>query len=130
MSQTNQSNKKYKTILEAKLAELLRAFPSRADIAIEKASDELDEIQLAGERELTIRTLDRDANLLREIRGALARLLDGSYGICLRCDDEIKPKRLDAVPWAKYCIRCQEAADNDGFASDLTRRGENRLIAA
>ena len=130
MSQTNLSNRKYRAMLEAKRAELLSAFPSRADIAIEKASDELDEVQLAGERELTIRTLDRDANLLREVRGALARLLDGSYGICLRCDDEIKPKRLDALPWAKYCIRCQEAVDNDAFAADLTRRTEDKLMAA
>jgi DnaK suppressor protein len=38
-------------------------------------------------------------------------MADGSYGTCLHCEEEISPKRLDAVPWAAYCIRCQEIAD-------------------
>lgn len=130
ISRTEVKNEKYKAMLEAKLAELLSASPNREDIAIEKVSDALDEVQLAGERELTIRTLDRGANLIREIRGGLARFADGSYGICLRCDEEIKPKRLDAVPWAKYCIRCQEAADAHEFAGDLSRRTDDNLLAA
>jgi len=101
---------KHKAILEAKRVELSVGLRNRADIAIEKTPDALDEVQLAGERELAIRNLDRGSNLLRSVRGALARIADGSYGICLHCEEEIKPKRLDAVPWTKYCIRCQEAA--------------------
>ena len=91
---------------------------NRADIAIEKTPDALDEVQLAGERELAIRNLDRGSNLLRSVKGALARVADGTYGICLHCEDEIKPKRLDAVPWTKYCIRCQEAADRHEFETE------------
>src|SRR5882762_4277811 len=110
--------KKYKAILEAKAAELNAGLRNRDDIAIEKTPDALDEVQLAGERELAIRNLDRESNLLRNVKGALARMADGSYGICLHCEEEIKPKRLDAVPWAKFCIRCQEAADRHEFESD------------
>jgi DnaK suppressor protein len=55
--------------------------------------------------------LDRESGLLREVDSALTGIADGSYGICLRCEEEIKPKRLDAIPWAKYCLRCQEAID-------------------
>jgi DnaK suppressor protein len=106
---------KYKAILEAKRDELSVGLWNRADIAIEKTPDALDEVQLAGERELAIRNLDRGSNLLRSVRGALARVADGTYGICLHCEEEIKPKRLDAVPWTKYCIRCQEAADRHEF---------------
>src|ERR1700733_12541130 len=101
---------KFKAILEAKQAELSHAVRNREDIAIEKTPDALDEVQLAGERELAIRNLDRDSIALRNVKGALARVADGSYGVCLHCDEEIKPKRLDAVPWTKYCIKCQEAA--------------------
>ena len=109
---------KHKTILEAKRDELSVGLWNRADIAIEKTPDALDEVQLAGERELAIRNLDRGSNLLRSVRGALARMADGTYGICLHCEEEIKPKRLDAVPWTKYCIRCQEAADRHEFEAE------------
>jgi DnaK suppressor protein len=119
---------KYKAMLEKKQAELSVGLRNREDIAIEKTPDALDEVQLAGERELAIRNLDRESSLLRNIRGALARVADGSYGICMHCDEEIKAKRLDAVPWTKYCITCQEAADRHEFDSD----GEilNELLAA
>ena len=108
---------KYKRILEAKQGELSRGLRNREDIAIEKTPDAIDEVQLAGERELAIRTLDRESSLLRNVRLALARIADGSYGVCLHCDEDIKPKRLDAVPWTPYCIRCQEAADRHEFES-------------
>src|SRR5258707_8510720 len=109
---------KYKTILEAKQAELAAGLRNRDDIAIEKAPDALDEVQLAGERELAIRNLDRESNLLRNVKGALARIADGSYGTCMHCEEDIKTKRLDAVPWTKYCIKCQEAADRNEFETE------------
>src|SRR5689334_1245062 len=106
---------KYKAMLEARQEEYSAGLRNREDIAIEKTPDALDEVQLAGERELAIRNLDRESSMLRNVRGALARIADGSYGICMHCEEDIKPKRLDAVPWAKYCIRCQEAADRHEF---------------
>ena len=109
---------KYKRVLEVKAAELSLGLRKRDDIAIEKSPDALDEVQLAGERELAIRTLDRESSLLRQVRSALGRIADGSFGTCLHCDEEIKPKRIDAVPWTKYCITCQEAADRHEFDSD------------
>ncbi len=120
---------KYKAMLEAKRAELSAGLRNREDIAIEKTPDALDEVQLAGERELAIRNLDRESNLLRNVKGALARVADGSYGVCLHCEEEIKPKRLDAVPWAKYCIRCQEAADRNEFETESSET-LNELLAA
>jgi len=121
---------KHKTILEAKRDELSVGLWNRADIAIEKTPDALDEVQLAGERELAIRNLDRGSNLLRSVRGALARMADGTYGICLHCEEEIKPKRLDAVPWTKYCIRCQEAADRHEFEAESAETLDELLANA
>ncbi|MDQ6665227.1 MAG: TraR/DksA family transcriptional regulator [Acidobacteriota bacterium] len=111
---------KFKTTLEAKQSELAYSLRNRDDIAIEKTPDALDEVQLAGERELAIRNLDRESILLRHVRGALARLADGSYGTCLHCDEEISLKRLNAVPQAAYCIKCQEAADRHEFEAAET----------
>jgi DnaK suppressor protein len=108
---------KYKAMLLTRQAELSKGLANREDIAIQKTPDALDEVQLAGERELAIRNLDRESNLLRNVKAALMRINDGSYGICMHCEEEIKPKRLEAVPWTPYCIRCQEAHDRHEFES-------------
>jgi len=120
---------KYKAMLEAKQAELSAGLRNREDIAIEKTPDAIDEVQLAGERELAIRNLDRESNLLRNVKGALVRIADGSYGVCMHCEEDIKIKRLDAVPWTKYCIKCQEAADRHEFETE-TRDSVELLVNA
>ena len=104
---------KYKEILEAKQAELALLLRNRDGIAIEKSPDALDEVQHAAERELAIRNLDRESNLLRNVRAALRRLEDGHYGVCAHCEEDISPKRLNAVPWTPFCIQCQEQADRN-----------------
>src|SRR5437762_1440837 len=107
----NKAIEKYLQALQAKEAELVQGLRKRDQITIEKAPDELDEVQLAGDRELAISNLNRETQLLFAIRVALSRIADGSYGICLHCDAEITVQRLQAVPWAACCIRCQQAAD-------------------
>ena len=104
---------KYREILEVKQAELAQVLRNRDAITIEKSPDALDEVQNAAERELAIRNLDRESNLLRNVRAALHRMNEGMYGICLHCEEDISPKRLNAVPWAPYCIGCQETADRN-----------------
>ncbi|HXK04413.1 MAG TPA: TraR/DksA family transcriptional regulator [Verrucomicrobiae bacterium] len=131
MDAMNQTElKKYKTILETKAAELSAGLRNRDEIAIEKTPDAIDEVQLAGERELAIRNLDRESNMLRNVKGALARIADGSYGVCLHCEEDIKPKRLDAVPWTKYCITCQEAADRHEFETESSDSPDELLASA
>jgi DnaK suppressor protein len=105
---------KYRTILATKEAELKTGLRSRDGITIERSADQADETQRAVERELLIRSLDSQAHLLRNVTAALRRIDDGSYGVCLECEEEINPKRLAAVPWTALCIGCQEAADRQG----------------
>src|ERR1700686_2080993 len=104
---------KYRNVLEAKKTELVQLLRNRDGITIEKSPDALDEVQNAAERELAIRHLDRESNLLRNVRGALHRIDDGTFGVCLHCEEDISIKRLHAVPWAAYCIQCQEVADRN-----------------
>lgn len=110
---TKQELSKFKKILEAKRDELELVVRKRDAITIEKSADALDEVQHAAERELAIRNLDRESHLLRNVRSALARIEDGSFGICVHCEEEISPKRLNAVPWTALCIQCQEQADRN-----------------
>jgi len=108
---TNSELNKYKNVLEARQAELVRLLRNRDGIAIERCPDALDEVQYATERELVVRNLDRDSNLLRSVRGALRLIAEGDFGVCVQCEEDISPKRLAAVPWTPFCIRCQEIAD-------------------
>jgi DnaK suppressor protein len=102
---------KYRNVLEAEQAELVQLLRNRDGIAIEKSPDALDEVQHATERELAIRSLDRDSNLLRNVRTALRRIEEGSFGFCLNCEEDISPRRLAAVTWTPFCIQCQEIAN-------------------
>jgi DnaK suppressor protein len=49
---------------------------------------------------------------LGQVRSAMSRLDDGTFGECLQCGETIGAKRLEAVPWTPYCIRCQEKIEN------------------
>jgi DnaK suppressor protein len=106
--------------LRAKQTELSSSLRNRDEIVIEKSSDALDEVQLMGARELAIRNLDRDSNMLRQIHRALSRIANSTYGVCLHCEEDILPKRMAAVPWAAFCIKCQEQIDRREIESDET----------
>ncbi len=108
-------------VLKRKEAELARVLRERGGIAIERSADPMDEIQYASERDLAIGNVDRESTMLRNVRGALGRLHDGSFGTCIDCESEITAKRLHAVPWAPRCIQCQETADGDGIDRDASR---------
>jgi DnaK suppressor protein len=103
----------FQDVLERKQGELTKLLRNRDGIAIEKSADQMDETQFATERDLAIRNVDRDSGLLRDVKDALRRIHDGSFGACLECESAISPKRLAAVPWAERCIQCQDATDRD-----------------
>jgi DnaK suppressor protein len=100
-------------ILERKEEELVRALSRTESIAIEKSPEQMDEIQYASERDLAILNVDREYQILQQVKAALRRIHAGRFGTCIECESAIGPGRLAAVPWALRCIRCQEAADRD-----------------
>ena len=118
----------FKQILERKEADLVQGLRRREDIAIEKSAEQMDEIKYASERDLAIGNLDRESKLLREVKAALRRIDDGSFGACIQCDGAIRPKRLAAVPWALRCIQCEEAADRD--RRETMEFGTESLVSA
>ncbi len=63
------------------------------------------------EQEFTLGLIDNERKLLREIDEALARIEDGTYGVCLATHTPIAPERLRAKPWAKYCIEYARARE-------------------
>ncbi|MBA3631310.1 MAG: TraR/DksA family transcriptional regulator [Acidobacteria bacterium] len=51
---------------------------------------------------------ENESRQLLLINEALERITDDEYGVCQNCEQDINPKRLNAVPWARYCLSCQE----------------------
>jgi DnaK suppressor protein len=105
--------------LEAKLDDLLKRPTERDAIHIERTADPLDAIQGVGDREIATLTLDAKARTLKSVQAALQRIKVGDYGVCLKCEEDINPKRLAAVPWAEHCIDCQERVDAEKRSSKV-----------
>lgn len=103
---------KFKGTLEALLKVLEQPLGKRDQIAIEASADALDQVQGAANREMAVRQLESESGRLRDLRQAIRRIDEGTYGVCLRCDSDISPKRLNAVPWAAYCLNCQDFAEH------------------
>jgi len=62
-------------------------------------------------KEFLFHQSDESRRLLQLVEEALERMRDGTYGKCVACEEEVQQKRLDAVPWARHCIECQEKQD-------------------
>jgi DnaK suppressor protein len=74
--------------------------------------------------------LDRELNLLKDVKAAIARMTDGAFGTCLRCEERIAEKRLKAVPWAAYCVACQERIDRQRSADEVGGGSDTDELAA
>lgn len=102
-----------KSMLHAKRDALSKARQiARGEIAVEKHSEEMDDIQQSATRSLALNALTRHWEMTSLISEALERLERGTFGICAECEEEISEKRLRAIPWAKYCLHCQERRDH------------------
>lgn len=86
-------------------------------LAVEQSADIFDRIGLEYDRELAYAELSRRSRLVGHVRAALDRIDQGVFGVCRRCGEAIPRKRLKAVPWAPFCIGCQEDADRRGMAN-------------
>jgi DnaK suppressor protein len=110
----------YKRLLVATANDLRQRSVGKDDIAIERNAEVLDEIQRTSEREIALASLTRNWQTAMQVQQALERIVAGTYGTCLQCDEPISERRLAAIPWAKHCIRCQERADQEASTRELT----------
>ena len=75
--------------------------------------DPTDRASLESDRNLTLRIRDRERKLRNKIDDALARIEDGTFGMCEVCGDEIGTERLEARPVTTLCINCKESQEQD-----------------
>jgi len=74
----------------------------------EPAQDLADKASNSYTKEFLFKKSNDDRFILHLIEEALQRMQDGEYGICVACGGDMQRKRLEAVPWARHCIGCQE----------------------
>ena len=102
----------FKKRLETRQHELRRMVSKTAQDGREAdentAQDIADKAASSYTKEFLFHQSHADRQLLLMVEGALTRIRDGSFGECISCGKEINAKRLEAVPWTRHCIECQE----------------------
>lgn len=96
-------------ILEQKKSEVMQSLGAQYD-NISKLGRVAEEDQALNTHEefLNVRLNRLDWQRLKQVEEALDRLKAGDYGICQDCEEPIPAKRLQAIPWARFCVPCQE----------------------
>src|SRR5215469_14811930 len=106
----------FKKRLEDRQQELRRAVNRTAQDGREAdvdaaAADIADKAASSYTKEFLFHQSNNDRQLLSLVEEALARIREGTFGECVNCGNEVNPKRLEAVPWTRYCIACQERVE-------------------
>jgi DnaK suppressor protein len=119
-AQTRQAMEKkkvefFKKRLLAKQEELMRLVSKSEQDgreADEEATQDIaDKAANSYTKEFLFHQSDENRRLLQLVNEALERIKTGSYGVCLGCEQDVQQKRLEAIPWARHCIECQEKQD-------------------
>lgn len=106
---------KYRSRLLVRQEELIRDISRNREVTDEtvdeQAQDMVDRATSAYTREFAFSLSEADRKALLLIEQALLRLDQGTYGVCVHCQGVVQEKRLEAVPWARHCLECQEMQD-------------------
>jgi len=91
--------------------EILHLYRHDLDVGLDAfrdGDDEIDRANFDSDRDLALSLSDSERETLLQIEEALRRIDSGAFGSCTSCSKPIGEQRLDAIPWARYCIDCQE----------------------
>jgi DnaK suppressor protein len=105
----------FKKRLQTKREDLLRLVTSSEkdgrEADEEATQDIADKAANSYTKEFLFHQSDENRRILQLVGEALERMKEGTYGHCVMCEQEVQQKRLEAVPWARHCIECQEKQD-------------------
>src|SRR5215468_8194612 len=112
---TKKEMEKYRRLLDDKKAalsaELAKTRSAEEETTEESTQDIADKAVSSYTREFLYSLTDGERGTLLQIDEALVRIDEGSYGFCVNCGQPMAEKRLTAVPWAPYCVDCQELSE-------------------
>jgi DnaK suppressor protein len=86
----------------------------------DSAQDIADRAASSYNKEFLFHQSNNERQTLQMVENALSRIREGSFGECVSCGNEINPKRLEAVPWTRHCIECQEKLEK-GMLEEASR---------
>jgi len=99
----------YQLLLLNEKANVLASLGYRPDtVSGDGRLGEEDQAQVSNDEFVSLRLNNLEYRKLRLLNAALDRLREGEYGTCTRCELPIPPRRLQVLPWARYCVPCQE----------------------
>ena len=87
----------------------------------DSVQDSADRSVISVSKEFIFERSSQRRTVLRLIEAALKRIADGSFGVCVGCGDDIQSRRLEALPWTQFCLRCQGKLEEE-IGSSLARR--------
>jgi DnaK suppressor protein len=105
----------YKRVLETHIAEAERIIANAEQevrASSVKHADAADQAAAEYERQASTFKATAARQTLRSLQQALERIRQGTFGECVQCGSDIEPKRLEAIPWARYCLKCQELIEH------------------
>jgi DnaK suppressor protein len=113
---------KYKKMLEERRQSLIDAYTKNKSMGTEAGGDEVaadmvDMATNASTKEFLYSLSNAEREMLKSVEDALERLDGGDYGACEECEEKMTKKRLDAIPWARYCVACQELVESGRLES-------------
>ena len=113
VSKDEQTSRYRRALLDQKASALVALGAKTHGLTNTDRVCEEDQAQHSLEEAVSLRLNGLEYSQLRQIQEALDRLQSGEYGVCLSCEEQIPAKRLDALPWAKYCVPCQEEISDE-----------------
>ena len=112
---TKKEMERYRRLLYDKKAslsaELAKTRSAEEETTEESTQDIADKAVSSYTREFLYSLTDGERSTLLQIDDALGRIEEGAFGLCLNCGMLMTEKRLNAVPWAPYCLDCQELSE-------------------
>lgn len=118
----NQNRQKFMTIFNDMLSDRQGSKELQRVLQTNASGDEVDKVTNLKEQSLNMRLDQRNILFLKKVEQAKQKILEGSYGECEDCGDNISQKRLLARPTAALCIDCQETKEKDEFNNFKKRR--------
>jgi DnaK suppressor protein len=113
----------FKKRLEDRQIELRKMVSTRQadgrNLGEDIAQDIADRAATSYNKEFLFTQSTNERQMLGMVDSALARIREGTYGECISCGNEINAKRLEAVPWTRYCIECQDKLEK-GLLEQVT----------
>jgi DnaK suppressor protein len=112
---SKKETEKFRRLLEEKKtslsSDLAKTRSAEEETTEESTQDIADKAVSSYTREFLYSLTDGERSTLLQIDDAIGRIDDGTYGMCIHCGQSMAEKRLTAVPWAPYCVDCQELAE-------------------